>query len=203
MAAQRRNEGNGMKSLKLADATQLTDHLWIGGELSQTDRGKATRQLSELIAAGVSSIIDCRMEGNDIDWITEANAQTDYLSIGVEDGGWVMPDEWFDDGVTYALEQISHGRTVLVHCQAGINRGPSMGFLILIAQGWDAIDALNLISARRPIARIAYAEQAIDWWLEWTGAPEAATIAQIRRIKKWRIENGVPRSTEVGNTWMK
>ena len=185
-----------MKSLKLANASQLTDHLWIGGELAQTDRVKATRQLDELTNAGIDSIIDCRMKCNDIEWVTAAKAQIDYLSIGVEDAGYLMPDSWWDEGTSYAFDQIADGRVVLAHCQAGINRGPSMGFAILIAQGWDAIDALDLVKACRPIARIAYAEQAIDWWLHTTGAPDEDAIAQIRRIKKWRVANGVPRTIQ-------
>ena len=192
-----------MKSLKLANASQLTDQLWVGGELDQNNRIKATRQLDELMNVGVNSIIDCRIEGDDIDWVTDARPQIDYLSIGVEDAGFVMPESWWDDGTSYALEQIADGRAVLAHCQAGINRGPSMGFAILVAQGFDAIEALDLIRDRRPTARISYAEQAIDWWLETAGASNHEVVTQIRRIKKWRVDNGVSRSTEVTETWMK
>ena len=185
-----------MKSRKLANATQLTDQLWIGGELDPNDRTLAAAQLDELIHAGIDSIIDCRIERSDIDWVTEAKPQIDYLSIGVEDAGFLMPDKWFGDGVAYALEEISGSHVVLSHCQAGINRGPSMGFAILVAQGWDPIEALTLIRDRRPIARIAYAEQAIDWWLQSQGAPDEDAVTQIRRIKEWRVVNNVARGAE-------
>ena len=192
-----------MKSqLKLANASQLTDQLWIGGELARGNRTRATKQLNELTDAGINSIIDCRIEWDDMDWVTEAKAQIDYLSIGVEDAGFLMPDEWWVEGTTYALDQISDHRVVLSHCQAGINRGPSMGFAILIAQEWDPIEALNLIKDRRPIARIAYAEQAMFWWMQSMGAPDDDALAQVRRIMRWRKDNGVARSTEVTNTWM-
>ena len=191
-----------MKTLKLANATQLTDQLWIGGELDRLDHNKAVAQLDELTDAGINAIIDCRIEWDDMDWVPEAKAQIDYLSIGVEDAGFLMPDEWWVSGTTYALDQISEGRVVLAHCQAGINRGPSMGFAILIAQGWDPIDALNLIRGRRPIARIAYAEQGIFWWMQTMGAPDGDTLAQVRRIMRWREERGVERSSEVLKTWM-
>jgi hypothetical protein len=183
-----------MKKMKFADAVQLTENLWVGGELNQDDPARARRQLDELMAAGVNSIIDCRMGCTDIDWVTDSNPTIDYLSIGVEDAGFVMPDDWFDDGTSYALDQIGQGRSVLAHCQAGINRGPTIAFVVLIAQGWDSIDALDLIRSKRPIARIAYAEQAIDWWLETVGAPDDQVVAQIRRIKMWRVDNNVPRT---------
>lgn len=191
-----------MKSLKIANATQLTDQLWIGGELDRFDHARAVAQLDELMDVGVNTIIDCRIERDDLDWVTEAKAQIDYLSIGVEDAGFLMPDEWWVEGTTYALDQVSEGRIVLSHCQAGINRGPSMGFAILVAQGWDPIEALDLIRDRRPIARIAYAEQAIYWWLQSMGAPNDDTFAQVRRIMRWREEKGVARSTESAETWM-
>lgn len=186
-----------MKSVKLAKVTQLTDQLWIGGELSATNRKLAQRQLDELTNIGVDSIIDCRIERDDVDWVTEAKAQIDYLHIGVEDAGLQMPDDWFDEGTDYGLDQIKSGHVVLAHCQMGINRGPSMGFAILIAQGWDPTEALDLIRARRPIARIAYAEQAVDWWFRKVGAPVADAAEQIRRIETWRVDNRVPGT---GNT---
>jgi len=191
-----------MKALKKANATQLTDQLWIGGELDRYDHDAAVAQVDELIDAGIDTIIDCRIEWGDIDWVTDAYPQIDYLSVGVEDAGYLMPDEWFDDGLTYALDQISQGHVVLSHCQAGINRGPSMGFLILIAQGWDAIDALELIRRHRPIARVAYAEQAIHWWMKTTGEQQGDILMQVRRIMKWRSDNRVIQSTEMDETWM-
>lgn len=196
MAAKKQKNGPENDQLQFANASKLTDNLWIGGELDSTDRTLAMHQLDELVDAGIDSIIDCRIEGTDIDWVTEAKANIDYLSAGVEDAGFVMPDDWWLDGTTYALDQIGEGHVVLAHCQIGINRGPSMGFAILVAMGWDAIDALNLIKERRPIARVAYAEQAIDWWMQSVGAPDEAAVTQIRRIKKWRVENDVPRGAE-------
>jgi len=183
-------------ALELADANQITQQLWVGGELDPTNRQRAMAQLDELMDRGIRSIIDCRMESNDIDWVTQAKAQIDYLSVGVEDAGYLMPDEWFDDGVTYALDQIGDNCVVLAHCQMGINRGPSMGFAILLAQGWDPIAALELIKSRRPIVRIAYAEDAIRWWLTKQGKDESEVLTQLRRARKWRSTSGVRRTIE-------
>ncbi|POH59155.1 hypothetical protein C3B59_18250 [Cryobacterium zongtaii] len=180
------------RKLKLANVCQLTDQLWIGGELSPVDPDLAQRQLDELCASGIDSIVDTRIERDDVDWVTEAKAEIDYLHIGVEDAGFLMPDDWFDEGVTYALDQIGDGHVVLAHCQAGINRGPTMGFAILLAQGWDPIDALELIRTRRPIARIAYAEQAVDWWCRKTDVPEQIADEKVLRVEKWRDQHGVP-----------
>ncbi|WP_157412122.1 dual specificity protein phosphatase [Agreia sp. Leaf283] len=180
-----------MKSLKIANASQITEQLWIGGELSATNPKTAKRQLDELRCAGVDAIVDCRIERDDLDWVTEAKPQIDYLYIGVEDAGFQMPDDWFDDGTTYALEQIHVGHVVLSHW-AGINRGPSMGFAILIAQGWDPIEASTCMKASRPIMRAVYAEQAVDWWSPKNAQPLGVAEREIARIQTWRAINQVP-----------
>jgi hypothetical protein len=68
----------------------------------------------------------------------------------------------------------------------GINRGPSMGFAVLLALGWDAVDALDAIHAARPIAFLAYAEDALRWH---HGASSAALQEDLRRLGRWREKN--------------
>ncbi|MBT9605459.1 dual specificity protein phosphatase [Microbacterium sp.] len=183
--------------LQWANAHQLTDHLWVGGELDQADRERAHLQLNELTAAsGIDTIIDCRFEANDMDWVTEAAPQLEYLHLGVEDAGYWMPDDWFDEGTEFALDQVGRGHTVLAHCQAGINRGPSMAFAVLIAQGWDAIEALDHIRAVRPIAQIGYAEDAILWTVLKAGGSAAEAKEQMNRVRRWRSSAGLPRRSQ-------
>lgn len=174
----------------------VTDGLWVGGELDPTDRPLAGIQLDELCEAGIDSIIDCRIERDDLDWVTEAKPNIDYLAVGVEDAGLRMPDDWFDDGTTYGVDQIAAGHVVLAHCQAGINRGPSMAFAIMIAQGWDAIGALDLIRKVRPVARIGYAEDAVDWWCRKMGADDAERVNRVMQVRDWRVANDLPRRTD-------
>ncbi|MEN2742502.1 dual specificity protein phosphatase [Microbacterium sp. X-17] len=182
--------------MELADACQLTDSLWVGGQLDRTDPVLAHRQLDELSAAGIDSIIDCRYEADDVDWITAAKPQIDYLHIGVQDAGLRMPEDWFDVGTDYALEQIKNGHVVHVHCQAGINRGPSMAFAILIAQGWDAVEALDHIRSVRQIARIGYAEDAVVWLAAKVGGSVSDRSSQMNRVRAWRAANQLPRRSD-------
>ncbi|MFL1999546.1 dual specificity protein phosphatase family protein [Microbacterium sp. A1-JK] len=191
-------DGGGQHPLQVADAVRVTESLWIGGELHPTAPATARSQLEELCSAGIDSIIDCRYERDDIAWVTDAKPQIDYLHIGVKDAGQRMPDSWFDDGTEYALEQIDQGHVVLAHCQAGINRGPSIAYAILIAQGWDAVEALDHIRSSRPIARIGYAEDAVHWWFSKIGAPHEEVQAQIDRVRQWRIDNQLPRRSDKG-----
>jgi len=55
-------------------------------------------------------------------------------------------------GAHAALETIQHGGKVYAHCAYGRHRGPAMGACILIAQGHDPQEAMELIAARRSFA---------------------------------------------------
>jgi dual specificity phosphatase 3 len=81
-----------------------------------------------------------------------------------------MPDAWFDTGTDLVLNRLQDREArVLVRRRLGASRGPSMGFAVLLAQGWDPLDALDAIRTAREVAHIGYAEDALDWWLRRNG----------------------------------
>lgn len=180
-----------MMSVELlhANASQVAPELWIGGDLETRSPTLAHVQLNELEGAGITSIVDARLEWNDEAWVTEVKPDIDYLWLGVDDAGQRMPDLWFDTGTDHVLAALNGGGTVLVHCHMGINRGPSMGFAAMLALGWDPIEALDRIRRCRPIAYVGYAEDALDWWLRKNGATRAERSGGQRRIRRWRREN--------------
>ncbi|MDQ0376000.1 protein-tyrosine phosphatase family protein [Cellulomonas humilata] len=172
-----------------ANASQLTANLWIGGDFEVTDPDLAALQVAELVAAGLSDVVDLRLEWDDEDWFARRWPALEYRWLGVDDAGQRMPGQWFDEGVGLILSRIEAGGVVLAHCHMGINRGPSMGFAVLLAQGWDAIEALDVIREARPIAYVGYAEDALNWWLRKQGASRADRAVARRRIAQWRRDN--------------
>jgi 8-oxo-dGTP pyrophosphatase MutT (NUDIX family) len=150
--------------------TQVTEQLWTGGDRGWTSMATYVAQLE---AAGITSIIDCRPHGQpDQAYVQRHAPQVGYLLQGQPDNGQTMPDDWFADGVDFALHAMRDpAAKVLAHCQLGINRGPSMAYAILLAAGMTPNDALATIKAARPIARVAYADDATAWWAKLT-APE-------------------------------
>lgn len=176
-------------TLQHANASRITGNLWVGGDLNTRRPILARVQLDELDAAGITDIIDCRIEWNDQGWVTATKPHLGYLWLGVDDAGQRMPDTWFDRGTSHAVARLTTGRTVLTHCHMGINRGPSMGYATLLALGWDPIEALDRIRARRQIAYISYAEDALDWWLRGQGASRMERIEGRKRIQQWRLDN--------------
>lgn len=121
--------------------------------------------------------------------MTAAEPGIGYHWLGVDDAGQRMPDDWFEVGTSIVRDAIESGGTVLTHCHMGINRGPSMGYAAMLTLGWDPIEALDAIRAARPIAHVAYAEDALDWWLRRAGAVEAAKDAARTRLTEWRFAN--------------
>ncbi|PVG83743.1 hypothetical protein DDE18_05345 [Nocardioides gansuensis] len=175
--------------LRWANGSHVDEGLWIGGDLEISDPELAAIQLEELEAAGITDIVDLRLEWNDADWVTVAKPSIRYRWFGVDDAGQRMPDEWFDISTSYVLTQLNSGGRVLVHCHMGINRGPSMGFAVMLVQGWDPIEALDRIRERREIAYVGYAEDALDWWLRKNGATRTELALGRQRIRQWRRNN--------------
>jgi hypothetical protein len=174
----------------VANAHFVTPRLVIGGDLDYWDPAHAQRQLSELVSAGVTHIVDTRCEASSEDFVARYAPQVKYLHHGMDDAGQVVPGEWFDVGVRFALDGLGDPTAVvLTHCHMGINRGPSLGFAVLLALGWDGVEALDAIRAARPIAGIAYAEDALRWRHERLGVPSAERRQDQDRLSQWRTDN--------------
>ncbi len=177
------------RALRTADAAFITPHLLVGGDLDTRDAVLATRQLHELLEVGVTHIVDARIEWSDEQWVGESAPGIAYLHHGMDDAGQQVPGSWFDVAVSWAIEAMEQGGTVLTHCHMGINRGPSLGFAVLLAQGWDTVEALDAIRLARPIAWIAYAEDALRWHHEGRGSARAELDRDRRRLVQWREEH--------------
>lgn len=174
---------------RTADAVFVTDQLLVGGDLDARDRRLAALQLAELVDLGVTHLVDVRLEWDDLDYVAENAPDLAYLHHGIDDAGQQVPFEWFDEGVGWALDAIEGGGTVLAHCHMGINRGPSLGYAVLLAQGWDPVQALDTIRRARPQAYVAYAEDALCWHHARTGAPADRRAEDEARVARWRRDN--------------
>ncbi len=175
-----------MSTFQQANASFVTPYLAIGGDLDTGRPDVAVGQLDELSGAGITHVIDVRVEWSDEEWFREQGSGVEYLHLGIDDAGQRVPDAWFDEGVGLAVKAVESGGVALAHCHMGINRGPSMGLAILLSLGWDAEEALDAIHAARPIAFIAYAEDALRWH-HGGGGPELES--DLRRLDRWRADN--------------
>jgi protein-tyrosine phosphatase len=174
--------------VEVANVQFVTSQLLVGGDLSEDPR-RATEQLAELIELGVTHVVDCRFEWSDEELFARSAPSVRYLHTGIDDAGQMVPAEWFDEVAEFALEAMQDERArVLAHCHMGINRGPSAGYAILLAQGWDPIEALDAIRSVRPVAIIDYARDALRWQHLRRGSKEALAV-DLCRLETWRREN--------------
>jgi hypothetical protein len=95
------------------------------------------------------------------------------------DDGSPRDPRWFD-GIASAA---GTDESVLVHCHMGVARGPSAAFAILLARGWDELDALDAIMFGRPIATVLYAADALRWHVGADIDP-----ARVERLETRRAE---------------
>ena len=179
-----------LPSFDLANVSFVTPRLAVGGDLDQWDDELAQRQLGELLARGVTHVVDVRVEADDQALVERLTDRIAYLWHGMDDVGQRVPPAWFEAAVTWVEQALEDpDAVVLTHCHMGINRGPSLGYAVLLAQGVDLVEAIALIREARPIAAVAYAEDALRWWHRRSRTPSAQRRSDRARLRAWREEN--------------
>jgi protein-tyrosine phosphatase len=174
--------------LAVADADFVTERLAVGGDLPFETR-HAREHAEDLLAAGVTHVLDCRLEWDDAEFWSHV-PEVSYRHAGIDDAGQRVPAQWFEDVVGWALAALERPEAkVLTHCHMGINRGPSAGYAVLLAQGWDPLDAIAAIRRVRPIANVWYAADALAWHHGRTGADADTRRRDQLRLAGWRRDH--------------
>lgn len=169
----------------------VTSTLAVGGDISAGDDELAALQFAEICSLGITHIVDVRLEWSDLDAFAASAPHIGYLHHGMDDAGQAVPPQWFEEAVSWIEAAYAEhpDAVVLTHCHMGINRGPSAGFAVLLGLGWDPLDALDAIRAARPVAFVAYAEDALRWHHEHAGTGRVARRAERRRLHRWREQH--------------
>ncbi len=185
-----------LPTLRSANADFVTDRLVVGGDLHHSEE-LALDQAVELVEAGVTHVLDARVEWRD-DAVWARFPGVEHRWDGIDDRGQRVPGRWFDGVTGWALAALSRpGTVVLTHCHMGINRGPSAGFAVLLGLGWDPVEALDAIRRARPVAYVAYADDALRWHHDRTGATRSVRREDRRRVQRWREENDLDLTTVI------
>jgi dual specificity phosphatase 3 len=160
----------------------VTAKLAIGGDVSTYDAALSARQLVEIESLGITHVVDCRIEWDDQRLFAKQLPRIGYLHHGMDDDGQDVPGEWFDSAIAW-INAAGPDAVVLTHCHMGINRGPSLGFAVLLHQGWDPLDAISAIRVVRPQANVWYANDAVRWHHARNGTDPHPDIL---RLEAWR-----------------
>lgn len=125
-----------------ADADEILPGLWVGSAPS-------AMQVAALVSAGVDAVVDLRAEDDSVrrEW-------PDYVEVRVvplRDHGTPSLDE-LRAAATTVSDLMGDGRTVLVHCHAGVERAPTVACAALLVQGWTLEDAYRRVTECRSVA---------------------------------------------------
>lgn len=168
----------------------VNDQLAVSGDLP-FNRTAAEAHLRVWEAEGITDVFDMRGEADDSAFIHAHSDQITSHWFGVDDNGGKRNDAWFVSIVTKARQILQDPtRKVLVHCHMGVNRGPSALFAVMVATGWNHLDALRQIRNVRPIAGLIYAPDAVRWFaLNELGVEETAADDMHNEVVDWLERN--------------
>jgi len=124
--------------------SQITDQLFIGNMPSLKDYD----QLREL---GIRLIINMRFSRGPQPDSHQPPISTLWLR-SIDSPFFPISIQKLIHGAQTALETIRTGGKVYTHCAYGRHRGVAMGACVLIAQGHDPFEAMELITQRRSVA---------------------------------------------------
>jgi len=123
--------------------SQITDYLYI----SAFPRGK---HVEEIVSLGVRLVLSMH-------WMRPTKMlgkpPVKLLWLPTFDNMFFpMPIKTLNKGVRAALPVIQDGSSVLVHCKSGVHRSVAQAACVLIAMGYTADDAMQLIKEKRAVA---------------------------------------------------
>ena len=140
----------------------LTEQVAVGGSFPT----EQARQLAE--EHGIGAVIDLREEDRDDEGLLRA-AGIEFLHLPTTDQFCPSQDALVR-GVGFAREHIERGGRILIHCEGGIGRAPSLALCVLVDLGFEPLDALAHAKDCREAVSPSF-DQYQGWarWLESRG----------------------------------
>jgi protein-tyrosine phosphatase len=136
--------GNGKAGM---DITWITNSLAVGGGIWNAEN------MAALARDGVTHVLDMQIEFDDTPLAQPHGIEV--LWNPTDDDFQLKDPELFERGVQFAQDAMEREGKVFIHCAAGVHRAPMMMLAVLCSEGWEIADAIELISARRPVVDFA------------------------------------------------
>ncbi|MDQ3612351.1 MAG: dual specificity protein phosphatase family protein [Actinomycetota bacterium] len=180
-----------LPTAKFANIHFVAPQLAFGGDLSPHDAELSGQQFAEIGKLGITHVVDVRIEWSDEQTFAEQAPHVRYLHHGMDDAGQSVPPEWFEEAVSWieAAWAEDPDAVVLAHCHMGINRGPSLAFAVLLALGWEPVEAISALRSARQQANVWYAADALAWHHQRVGTDSRTAAEQHAALAAWREDN--------------
>ena len=170
-----------------ANPTPLRNSYWVlpgkvlAGEYPAGTTREATRErLQRLLAAGVECFIDLTEPGELKAYDTDLPFSVEYLRKPIRDHGIPAKRVHMIEILDCLLDAVQSGRSVYVHCRAGIGRTGTVIGCFLVERGLAgdaALDELNRLWQQSERSQ------------SWGSTPE--TDEQVEFIRSWKPRGGV------------
>ena len=135
----------------------VNSHLAVGGRIRPED-------IRAVALSGVTDVVDTRSEHCD-DREALARENIDLLYLPTPDTYPLSIDQLMQ-GSKWVDERIKEGRRVLIHCEHGVGRSVLLTCAVLVYEGMNARDAVELVEEKR-----------------WQAAPNQRQVSRLREFE--------------------
>lgn len=141
----------------------ITDHLAVGGRIRPED-------IKALARVGITHVVDTRSEHRD-DEEALAKEHIEFLYLPIADSQALTLEQMLA-GAKWVNERIEQGGRVLIHCEHGVGRSALLACAVLVYEGMDAHDALQLVQQKR-----------------WQAAPNHRQVVRLREFESMLLSS--------------
>jgi len=158
--------------------TSLVNFRWLGSTgLALCGQPENSEQWETVKSWGVNATVNLRSEAQDDEtYLNSIGIEYYYLPVTNNEaaGLWDLTEQQVEAGIQWINSELAEGKKVLIHCQLGQNRAPTMAMMWYIHEGHTANEAYNWVLQYPISAPYDYQKQrAIDYydWLQQQQTP--------------------------------
>lgn len=142
----------------------VTPLLAVGGSYPMDAAAHLARKL------GVRHVVDVRVECQDDEHVLREHGIT-FLHLPTVDMHAIRL-RMLHDGVAWVRERLAKEQKVFIHCEYGIGRSVLLALCVLVDQGLEPLEALELAKTRRP--RVSPSPEQLKAFIAYTQDVRAA-----------------------------